>query len=225
MATRESRSGLPTLQKHWFIERGALSAYCFTCGQCGREWWVPRSGTATFRSTDTDRLNAMNCERALAAARWTHKSGFSRMRCDECSQSDAKTKTRGLKMPEQTATVVPMTPSAQAPQAAVARKPTQAERRRVSDALEERYDTAAGRYRGTTTDASLAADLNVPRLWVEEVRVLLFGDGHGNEAMSAAGAGLATLKKQMDAHEAKVLAHLDAFRTELARLERMIGGG
>jgi hypothetical protein len=62
-----------------------------------------------------------------------------------------------------TPTVLPPTP------------PTRADLRRVHDALEDAYPKPEAGYAKSHTDASVAASLNVPRKWVEDVRAQFFG--------------------------------------------------
>lgn len=61
-------------------------------------------------------------------------------------------------------------------------KPTVADRRRIGEALDEHYDTDAGRYRKAFSDDAVAQKLNVPRAWVAEVRAFSYGEGAGNES-------------------------------------------
>lgn len=67
------------------------------------------------------------------------------------------------------------------------RQPTREQKRAIIDMLEEVYDTAAGRYKGTETDATVAAVLGegVMPGWVAQLREDLFGPDGGNGEMEA----------------------------------------
>lgn len=47
------------------------------------------------------------------------------------------------------------------------------------------WDDTKVRYLGDMTDAKIATTLSVPRAWVEQVRIELFGDSGGNEEIDA----------------------------------------
>ncbi len=54
-------------------------------------------------------------------------------------------------------------------------------KRRIYRAIDGNWDEDRGRYLGGTSDQSIATELNVPRAWVAQVRVEVFGDNGGNE--------------------------------------------
>jgi hypothetical protein len=63
--------------------------------------------------------------------------------------------------------------------------PTAADRRRIYDAVEARYDLTGPCYTGNWTDAKLAEAVNVPRAWVAEVRGQFFGPDISAERRAA----------------------------------------
>lgn len=85
------------------------------------------------------------------------------------------------------------------------REPTREERRRIIDALDLDYDTKAERYRGSTTDKSLAAALDMPWRWVSDLRAQLYGDHDRNEAEEQRKVNLRELYQRGEDLEAKAL--------------------
>jgi hypothetical protein len=71
------------------------------------------------------------------------------------------------------------------------RAATWADNRRIRDALDVAYNEAGGHYLGHGTDALLAAQLDVPRKWVTDIRASLYGPD-ANEAVDLAAKAAAT---------------------------------
>jgi hypothetical protein len=62
---------------------------------------------------------------------------------------------------------------------------TRTERRRIMDALDEHYDLDKQRYFKAMSDQKLAEKLNLPRAWLTQIRVELYGDHDRNEEQEA----------------------------------------
>lgn len=101
---------------------------------------------------------------------------------------------------------------------------TQADNRRILDALAEHYDEARSLYRRAFSDASVAQALNVPRAWVEDVRTRFFGPDTNEAAIERAAdldkaidlAGKATERLLAMAQDAeKIASELQAERAKL----------
>jgi hypothetical protein len=126
--------------------------------------------------------------------------------CPTCSAPDAQPKKLEPEAPKakpaEKVVAIKATPSGQP------RPPSMAERRTVLEALEERYDIDAGRYRQQWSDASLAQTLNLPRAWIEDIRKGFFGEGDTNEAAL-----------QRDAEAARLEADIEVLRQMLTDLE------
>lgn len=103
--------------------------------------------------------------------------------------------------------------------AAQPQQPTPADRRRVSDALEEHYLTEKGCYRDSFSDEALAAKLDVPRAWVTELRELLFGPGAGNEAREKQQEEFKALRAEFEDASGKIMTMLDGIEKRLKKLE------
>lgn len=99
------------------------------------------------------------------------------------------------------------------------RNPTPADRRRISDALEEHYLTDKGCYRQAWTDAALGQKLATPAAWVKDVREMLFGDGDGNEAKAQQSEAVEALEKQLAEVSAEMLAKFDDLEKALKRIK------
>lgn len=113
----------------------------------------------------------------------------------------------------------PPTETKEPPTAKVA---TLRDRQRIAAALDDRYDTTAGRYKGNSTDVAIGEELSVPRAWVTSVREMLYGPSGANEAQASAAPALAALRQRLTALEEKTMADLIAIREELDRVERRL---
>lgn len=106
--------------------------------------------------------------------------------------------------------------------AEAARTPTRDEKRRIVDALNERYDGTG--YAGDWTDKRVAADLNLPVAWVAAIRVEFFGDDETNEAQREADKArlraVHELRRDLDAAKGKVESAL----ATLADADRLYAG-
>ena len=99
------------------------------------------------------------------------------------------------------------------------KQPSNQDRRRIRDALDEHYIEDKGCYRQSFTDKSLAAKLNVPAKWVSDMREL---NGYGpdaNEEASAYAAEAAAIRKDLSAIETDVLKRLDDIGSRLRKME------
>ena len=72
------------------------------------------------------------------------------------------------------------------------REPTRDERTTIHDALTKAYDIVAEAYVGGGSDRTVAETLNVPRIWVRDMRIQFFGDHDRN-------AKTESQKKDLDA--------------------------
>lgn len=82
--------------------------------------------------------------------------------------------------------------------AAAPRQMTQSDRRRVFREIDDAWDESRGRYSGKNTDRSIAEKLDVPRIWVEEIRSESFGSSARNEDFDKLLGNLQNLKGEVD---------------------------
>ena len=75
------------------------------------------------------------------------------------------------------------------------RQPTRDERSLIHDELTKTYSIVDQRYGGSDSDANVAARLNLPRVFVTDVRTMFFGDHDRNQHTEARKAGLEELVK------------------------------
>lgn len=98
------------------------------------------------------------------------------------------------------------------------RKPTREDRRRVLDEISANYNDIG--YVGTTSDASLAAKLDVPRAWVSDIREEFFGPDQ-NEATVALRADvqkLIQLGRTLEDRAMTLAAEAETLRREAERI-------
>jgi hypothetical protein len=80
--------------------------------------------------------------------------------------------------------------------AAAERLMTPEHKRKINREIFNNWDDAKVRYIGDMTDQKISTQLSVPRAWVEQVRIELFGDSGGNEEIDALRTELdATISK------------------------------
>lgn len=105
------------------------------------------------------------------------------------------------------------------------REPTREQKRQIMSLLEVSYDTDAGRYKGTDTDATVAGAIGggVMPGWVAELREEFFGPDGGNGEMEALAAEMREWleKRRKESDNAKVL--LDGLQRALAFTNNRIG--
>lgn len=107
------------------------------------------------------------------------------------------------------------------------RQPSRDQRRSIMDALDTVYDDAKMRYRGAGSDAKTAKDLDVPRIWVSQIREQFHGDHDRNEqadqqlkdvtsALALAAQSVETLMS-MAAEAEKIKVNLQATLDKLTK--------
>lgn len=84
-------------------------------------------------------------------------------------------------------------------------EPSRIDKRRIIDALNERYDHALGCYVEAWTDVRVATALNVPRAWVSSLREEFFG-AEQSELQVKVAAEAATLSRRASEIEERALA-------------------
>lgn len=206
------------------IDGRPVSAFVVTCIGCGQEEAVPARRLA-LATADSGRLHEAYVATHLTGLGWTFKSEIRRPRCAACTAK--RHPTGGAKIINIKEEPAPMptlaaTPPAPAPLALAAdqgraigaatpatldttsRPMTRADRQRIHDVLDAAYDQGAQRYRGETSDASVAAELDVPRVWVASHRKEMFGDFDRNEASEQQTAALRDTLKKCDAWDAAI---------------------
>lgn len=106
--------------------------------------------------------------------------------------------------------------------------PTRADKQRIGGGLDVRYDMRNERYKEDWSDAKLAETLDVPRAWVTQVRVDMYGDHDRNEINDAAFKALKEALAQAERAEAKLLdmaQEAERIATNLkAQLAKLTGG-
>lgn len=95
------------------------------------------------------------------------------------------------------------------------REPSRQDVRKIVSELEDHFDEVSGKYRGGTTDATIAADLAVPRAWVTKTREEWFGPLKGNEDLDNVRADLAAFKGEFLRLENNILKQVEDMMTSL----------
>lgn len=194
-----------------------------TCHGCGVERLIALHSTK--RADNGSDLAERKVSRALTDAGWKYKTGLRHPTCPDCQpkpqlrlvEPDTKepeamrhskpvvpaniddvrrvaatiAQEAGLPPPMQQGDI--LTSTAAPP----LRTRTLADNRRIMLALDGEYDQDKGRYRGESSDESVATGLNVPRAWVTDTRTQFFGVGEGNDLAAKATLELATLRNDL----------------------------
>lgn len=61
------------------------------------------------------------------------------------------------------------------------RQPDRATKRAILEAIQGSWDDSKSRYLGNASDEVIARDLKVPRKWVSDIRIDIFGENGGNQ--------------------------------------------
>lgn len=172
--------------------------YITSCG-CGE---IGQASVKSSRGRTDLTIKDKLCAQALEREGWCFR------RKPTCPSCVAKRKAP-------TATVIPIKkePPAMAqpspkprPSEQPPRTPTPADRKKINAALEGEYDDEKGRYLGDASDKTIAKALGMPHAWVAEVRVLMFGEGAGNEAVEKGREEVEALKAELVALEKQAFA-------------------
>lgn len=173
-------------------------------------------------------IDERKARRSLQGAGWGYKGNLSRCICASCvakpvaphSLIDAAQETiqsETKESPTMPDAVIP--PENQLPPPwGVSPRPV---RYAISAELDVVYDREKGRYRGRSSDKTVAKNQNVPEAWVAGVRELLYGDSAKNEDDAKRSEDIERLAANFGKLETflyQQLETLEALKKELAEL-------
>lgn len=152
--------------------RGNMSARC-TCDECSEQIVAKCSFVTRVSDRRPVEINRSQVLVKLQDAGWTYVKNV--LRCPKCEA------TRKEKTVSKEPTVMNIVPPSVQP----IRQPTREQKRFIATALDDAYDMAKQRYKGTETDKSIAEMLGdgIMPGWVSAVREDMFGPD-GNEEMT-----------------------------------------
>ena len=193
------------------------------CAECGAKDYVPAT-------TYSGMLGVEQGERLFRRRGWWLGPTRNRDRCPMCAGSARKSRgasTLGDLAPELAALATPAPeplieaveplenpmPSTPPPVA----EPTRTQKRSILDQLEDVYMEAKG-YKGDWSDAKVAEKLDVPRIWVSNIRADFFGEDVNEQAKQIA-ADLAALDVRCRAFEAKIEKALGDLSDEASKIK------
>ncbi|WP_233544935.1 hypothetical protein [Pseudooceanicola sediminis] len=101
------------------------------------------------------------------------------------------------------------------------RAPTKAQKREIIELLHDVYDAGKECYRRNDTDETVASVLEVMPGWVTALRKEFFGDGGGNEEMTALAGDLESFLTSAKAAQSECEQKAQALATEIARVEQL----
>ena len=187
------------LTRHFDGER-VRRVYGIKCDECpAHEHVKPNSYAGT--------LPPEVITRKLQRAGWLVKNRL--MLCPACAERKAAKPT---KTEPATETTEPVPMQNEKPTATVAklvpdqpRAMSPTDRRRIFRLIDENWDEQKARYGGAFSDGAVAAALNVPRAWVEQVRSEAFGSQNKNEEAEKLVANLVNLKAECETKARKAL--------------------
>ena len=194
------------------------TAVC-TCCECGAtETLRADFGAGRKRPTQiSETPNQGQCVKKLQAKGWSFFS--KRLRCPACTEArrrsntqrtkeDAVSKTLKTNDLSQLDELVSQARDRQpSPSEAPLPEPTPKQARLIMMALEEHYDDAKQRYRGESTDKTVAEELGdgIRPGWVAKMREQFFGPAGGNEEMDRLHAEIARWMAEGNAMAAAAL--------------------
>lgn len=177
-----------------------FSAMRIECSKCG--------GTSHFVQTGNKRRPPEAAQQYFRNHGWIVGNG---PRADVCPSCQPRKKPE-LKVVE----------AAEKPKADPPREMTRVDRRIINDKLDEVY--GEDKYVSPWTDAAVARDLGVPRVWVEQVREEFFGPAGSNEEfdefLEKAAPIIAETKNLFRAAQSQ-LEQARAIEAKIADLEKL----
>lgn len=105
---------------------------------------------------------------------------------------------------------------------ATARAMTLEHRRRINREIGDNWDDTKSHYLGDASDQKIASGLNVPRQWVEQVRVENYGESGGNEEIDNLKLVLDNQITQWSAQLADAQRAVENAMNKLGGMERMV---
>jgi hypothetical protein len=197
----------------------------FAIAQCAK---CPQTGEVRLGQASS--LDSEGVGRKLRARGWTIGSQASGDLCPRCAGRNGRALTPQQKRAAYCRIAdVPRAKSQEdAPMPAEPPKsPTIADRRKITDVLDVRYDDVHGRYRDAWSDDAVASTVGVPRAWVTDLRVLLYGECADNEAASQRDAAIGALEAQVKALSDEFIGRLAGLEADLRKLkvDRSYSGG
>lgn len=167
------------------------------CDDCGRE----EVATCDYEHKAGHRWspNEGQVHRKLTGQGWTLVKG--KLFCPACEakrkMSQAKPEVKAVAKSENTVTPL--------------RQPTREQKRQIVSLLEVAYDTAAGRYKGTDTDNTIAEAIGGGLMpgWVADVREEFFGPDGGNGEMEALLSEMRAWVKDRETEKHNARVHIE----------------
>tara|TARA_R110000868_G_scaffold369682_3_gene633087 strand:- start:16524 stop:17150 length:627 start_codon:yes stop_codon:yes gene_type:complete len=179
--------------------QGAPRVSCI-CDECLRSEIV--AAPHVRRGSDSDDQAAAKVQRLG----WSFIG--KRLRCPAC---EARRKVVKVNTGKRKA-VVPAQPP---------RAPTKAQKREIIELLHDVYDAGKECYRRNDTDETVASVLEVMPGWVTALRKEFFGDGGGNEEMTALAGDLESFLTSAKAAQSDCEQKAQALAAEIARAEQL----
>lgn len=172
-----------------------------SCGKCGKtELLGNSSGRVLPFGVAEDKAKQMG---------WLIGGGPLADRCPKCVSHITKKPSPELKIVSQVNETVPV---AEAP-----REMGRSDRRIINDKLDEVYGDE--RYKTPWTDAAVAKDLGVPRVWVSTVRDEFFGPEGGNPEFDDFLAQAAPVIAEMKNLHRSLTGQIDQYKAITGRIE------
>lgn len=192
---------------HETVDHGGQprTAMTIKCSECGAKGYFVQSGKRG--------LPGKAAEQYFRNHGWIIGKAPRADRCQDCS----KKKRPDLKV---------VTTKEDEARADEPRKMTPADRRIVTEKLDDVYDEKALRYSSPWSDHAVSKDLGIPRAWVEEVREQFFGPSGSNEEFDDFLEKAAPIISEAKDLSKAARAHLDqakALTAKAADLEKRIG--
>lgn len=165
-----------------------------TCSKCGKSEEIkdtshsglpPEVASSRFRSSGWKIASRRSRDVCPSCATSSRRRNGSKAKADEASESSREAAPANAPAAENEATATP------------------SDRRRISEELAACYRPGHGYDRGFS-DHFVAEALDVPISWVEEVRLLLYGDDAANDDMRDLVADLGRLKASLEQIEEAV---------------------
>lgn len=154
------------------------------CGHCGATRTVPVN---SFKGGESgkDEAKIAFIVRKLQSDGWLVGKKDSAHRCPGCYSAikarQAQKSTLHQNISRENVVTLPVQPKAVPQPAPANRMPSHEDKRVIYEKIDDVYLADARCYSGGWSDAKIAADLNVPRAWVANVRDAMFGPEGVNE--------------------------------------------
>lgn len=187
--SHHGRNGFELTRK--VVDGTIITSSEFTCAGCGSTLTKPLSKSGLIPEHEAKRARAEGWEADAFKASAT--------RCPKCLKPPKNDPLADIKRLQNKEPKMTIQPAAVATIDPAKRDPNPQQRLAIRNKLDAQFDDAKGRYLNGYSDHRVAAELDLPRVFVEKIREAAYGPIKENPDLAQAMAEVASIREAIDA--------------------------